>query len=119
MVDYVEELKNKYVQGLVEKFEEWDREEKYQLRALQALFQLANASGNPQQWIQKSAIRKTAGISGSTVGVWGSLEAGIVEKQKVGRVVSYRIRPEFYDAIQRALRGGGSTTPAKGAPKSP
>lgn len=116
MLIYVAELKQRYEEGTSSKVEyirnllsEFKRrardKEGYQARGIKALFALTKEKKEKglASLSTKNEIHLRAGFPSnySHCGMWGSVQAGIVEEIKGPE--RYNIRPEFYQAIEQVL----------------
>ena len=99
VAQYVEELLWKFYNKAVDK-------PGHQISGIKALLVLTKQKGLGSA-IKKKHIHKQAGFppNYSHCGMWGPVQSGIVEQLKAPE--RYRIRPQFYQAIEETLRKRG------------
>ena len=111
MAEWIEECKAKYVKYLLAgalvhvKYTEAEGGELSE-RGLRALYKLNKKEKEERdKFISAKRIKERAGIDSSqtSAGMWNWLDAGIVEKRVEGGERKYRIRKEFYQAVERVL----------------
>lgn len=115
MTKWVEDCKAEYIESLVSGAPGYARSEHLMVRGIRTLFELSKKRGR-DEFIPEKEIRDLAGIRSNqtiTAGLWNWLTewgvkarpnfgAGIVERAE-GHSRKYRIRKEFYQAVERVL----------------
>jgi len=115
MAEKLERLKVQYVGGVLNCFKSDAKDGHWLELGIKALFDATENSGKGiGTWILKKNVCLLAGINGPSCGLWRWLDeygvkarsksgAGVVEKCKKDGRVYYRIRKEFYQAIEQVL----------------
>ena len=95
----IEERKRQYISSLLSHFQEVAQTQRTRERIITALFEISKKQGN-NTFI---TLRELEQEAGTRFGIDPWVSTAVVEKEKGRR--AYRVRKEFYQAIEHVLGG--------------
>ena len=99
---WVETCKRKYLEDLFNSARNKSQGADWEERGLSALLDLTRKRGVGSP-VLCTDIKKRADITSPTGGQWPWPRAGVVDKCKIDGRVHYKIRDEFYNALEQVM----------------